>query len=185
MRGLNNILKNSLFLGLVVLCASCAPPPGTITARAAANVEQPKRIYIHAALYDTTKVNGGLFGSPHDEADVLAKKLAEAFSSCGIESKFVNLDPLALDNPEVALVKQYDPDSILNIIATRVTRTGNFPVGANYQMTLIEKKTNSPIWKAEADVTKLREVGTILTKLIVSSMQQNGIINSSCRLPAE
>ena len=163
---------------IALLLAGCASSSVVKSNKLAGYNGEVKRMFVEASL-GTALLNK----ASGDETAVFTSTMNNVLNSCGTQIQIHLKDPLDLNDKPGELIKQFGPDSILQI-TWQNERTGtNVPTTTVYGLSLFDVKAKKIVWKAQVEFTSRWSAGTVLASSILDKMKQDGLIDASCVIP--
>jgi hypothetical protein len=164
---------------LALLLASCASSSEVKSNKLASYTGQVKRLFVDADL-------GNALGKKQDgdQTEVFTSTLTNTLNSCGTQTEIHVKDPLDLTNNAGSLIKQFNPDSILQLTWKSARSGGNMAPETVYVLSLFDIASKKVVWKAEVDFESRWSAGTVFAGSIIGRMKQDGLISASCPVPA-
>lgn len=162
-----------------LLLASCSSSSEVKSNKLTSYTGQVKRMFVEASLGKAllNKASG-------DETAVFTSTMTNTLNSCGTQTTIHLKDSLDLGNTSGNLIKQFNPDSILQITWQSERSGGNVAPVIVYLLSLFDVASKKVVWKAEVDFTSRWSAGTVLAGSILDRMKQDGLISASCAVPA-
>ena len=109
--------------------------------------------------------------------------ITSSLEACGTDTDLVKIGRLDFLDKIQREVDYFHPDTALEIHlkGDSLSRTWGHQTDYLLQYGDIENKT--PIWKAEIHIAQVMDSGSYLADLIITRMNRDGLINSSCFVP--
>jgi len=164
---------------LMLLSAACASSSTVKSNKLASYAGGIKRLFVEASL-GTALLNK----ASGDETAVFTSTLVDTLAKCGTQTQVHLKDALDLNNDAGQLIRQFNPDSILNVTWQSEKSGSNVPVSTVYILSLVDIKSKAVVWKAEVDFVSRWQAGVTLAGSVIGQMKQDGLIDASCTVPA-
>lgn len=146
-----------------------------VSKKADAYAGDPKRLLVVASFGGalTGRVDG-------DQVAAFNATFVDALRKCGTESEIQVKNAIFLGDDVQQRVRQFRPDSILEINWQNAVQNRGITISAVYAVTLTDLKSKAIVWKAGVDFQSRWEAGKTLAQTILTRMKQDGIIDASC-----
>ncbi|PRC91792.1 hypothetical protein [Solimicrobium silvestre] len=151
----------------VLICgalSACVIPAQIETNKAASYTDEPKRIFVITDI-------GSEWGK--DFANGFQQKMTSIAKVCGADSQFLFVSGLELDSVKPdAQMQAFHPDTLLSIkrVGYILDPTGKVVVTQNYDVRLLDVKTNKTVWRANMKFSGTN--GEMISSLMYSKSER-------------